>query len=702
MADRILIALNCPRCGGKVEVEEGEPLVICQFCGTTSLLSGDAEAPRLMVKMVLDEAAARERVKQWFSSGWKARDLAQKAEITEIYPAYLPFWRMTAYAQAIVCGFKKELRDIKKAVDMARKLGGQQQAAAGQPSAGAGTTAAQPGAAAPGGAPSAPAAPQAPPPPSGAAAAPSPPPPPTPPAGGIGTVPVGGGVTGGTATKVIILISILIITGGVVAGTTGIFNTPCPNFDPTGDWTWGVVPGYGTVTMTVSPAGTFSISSQTQPGKAEGATAYGKWVREGSYFVFKDYDPENKYPVKQVKLYSPQSACSVLMVRDPPLVPFVGKRPGSVSASKPTLPPLITSPPTITPVSTTRGGSTPVTTGTTKPSSTSCRCQDVTACVVEGSKLLCPVCVQGQDSNNDGLCDFRYVESMTPTPVSPTRETTASTTGKGSSGLPDLSLKKVTVPLSLPAGGSVTVDLEFENAGNGASGPFRINANLVNDDDSTDIHPIGEALTSGLAPGATGRWSFPFSIPSNIVSGDYLVIVRVDPSGLVDELNEDNNERQISVVVPSKQASGGTPIETWTTAVTTTRTTATVTTTGTAGTSSTVDFAITSIDIGLADCSGGSGACGTGEAMIGIKNNDLSAGHTVPVVIKFYDKDTGTDYFGQEYQVSLAAGESTLISRQFSMADLPEGPYYVAAKIHVTDANSQNNEKRANKIIEVA
>ena len=92
-----------------------------------------------------------------------------------------------------------------------------------------------------------------------------------------------------------------------------------------------------------------------------------------------------------------------------------------------------TSPGSITgnsdPVSTTRGGSTPVTTGTTKPSSTSCRCQDVTACVVEGSKLLCPVCVQGQDSNNDGLCDFRYVESMTPTPVSPTRETTASTTG---------------------------------------------------------------------------------------------------------------------------------------------------------------------------------------------------------------------------------------------------------------------------------
>ena len=101
----MVFGLNCPSCGGRVEIDEGDKLVICPFCNTVSLVKGDDEVKTLAYKLQINEKTAMNSAHRWFRHGFKARDLKKESKVTEIYHIYLPFWKYTAKGLGIVCGY---------------------------------------------------------------------------------------------------------------------------------------------------------------------------------------------------------------------------------------------------------------------------------------------------------------------------------------------------------------------------------------------------------------------------------------------------------------------------------------------------------------------------------------------------------------------------------------------------------------------
>lgn len=109
-AQKILVSMTCPSCGGQVQCEEGEDLVLCKFCESVFALTTDEGANKVMYKMTVDKDKALAKVRDWWKTGPKAQDLVQTAQVTEAYPMYLPFWRLIARGKACVCGIEEERR----------------------------------------------------------------------------------------------------------------------------------------------------------------------------------------------------------------------------------------------------------------------------------------------------------------------------------------------------------------------------------------------------------------------------------------------------------------------------------------------------------------------------------------------------------------------------------------------------------------
>jgi hypothetical protein len=104
----ITLSLNCPSCGGAVSVQEGASIASCPYCSLLLSVEGDQGVSRLMLKNKLDRSKAETAARNWMSGGLKARDLRQKAEITECYPIYVPFWKLHGRAAGWVCGYREE------------------------------------------------------------------------------------------------------------------------------------------------------------------------------------------------------------------------------------------------------------------------------------------------------------------------------------------------------------------------------------------------------------------------------------------------------------------------------------------------------------------------------------------------------------------------------------------------------------------
>jgi hypothetical protein len=87
-----------------VECEEGEDLILCKYCGSVFGLENDAGSSKVMYKMETTKEKAMEAVRKWMRSGPKAKDLPTASTFSEVYPIYLPFWRLVARGKACVCG----------------------------------------------------------------------------------------------------------------------------------------------------------------------------------------------------------------------------------------------------------------------------------------------------------------------------------------------------------------------------------------------------------------------------------------------------------------------------------------------------------------------------------------------------------------------------------------------------------------------
>lgn len=111
---KILVSMTCPACGGQVQCEEGEELVICKFCDAVLALTSDEGSAKVMYKLTVSKDQALTKAKAWMKKGPKSKDLDKLAEITESYPIYLPFWRLTGRGKSCVCGEVEEKRGAGK------------------------------------------------------------------------------------------------------------------------------------------------------------------------------------------------------------------------------------------------------------------------------------------------------------------------------------------------------------------------------------------------------------------------------------------------------------------------------------------------------------------------------------------------------------------------------------------------------------
>ncbi len=100
MAD-VITGLACPNCSGILSIREGQRIVKCPYCQARSLVRGERGVARYQVARRVDRDRAVSAVRGFWGGFNRAMDLTRKAEISEVFLAYLPYWR----AQAMLAGW---------------------------------------------------------------------------------------------------------------------------------------------------------------------------------------------------------------------------------------------------------------------------------------------------------------------------------------------------------------------------------------------------------------------------------------------------------------------------------------------------------------------------------------------------------------------------------------------------------------------
>jgi DNA-directed RNA polymerase subunit RPC12/RpoP len=103
----IISGLTCPNCSGTLDVREGQRIIKCPYCEARSLVKGESGLARYQVARRVSREQAAQAVRDFWSGLNKAFDLPGKAQITELFLAYLPYWRARAQVAGWVFGEKK-------------------------------------------------------------------------------------------------------------------------------------------------------------------------------------------------------------------------------------------------------------------------------------------------------------------------------------------------------------------------------------------------------------------------------------------------------------------------------------------------------------------------------------------------------------------------------------------------------------------
>lgn len=102
------VSMNCPSCGGAIDVKEGEDVVICKYCNSTLFVEGDKGVYTIAFKNKLTSARAMSTSESWWTRGMKARDLRKEGKVLECYPIYLPFWNITTRTAGWILGYDEK------------------------------------------------------------------------------------------------------------------------------------------------------------------------------------------------------------------------------------------------------------------------------------------------------------------------------------------------------------------------------------------------------------------------------------------------------------------------------------------------------------------------------------------------------------------------------------------------------------------
>lgn len=103
----ISVGLNCPSCGGAIQVSEGDNVVNCKYCGSLLWAEGDAGVLTVAYKNNQNRDSVLRTTEAWWKKGLKARDLRKKGKLLECYPIYLPFWSTTTRVAGWICGYEE-------------------------------------------------------------------------------------------------------------------------------------------------------------------------------------------------------------------------------------------------------------------------------------------------------------------------------------------------------------------------------------------------------------------------------------------------------------------------------------------------------------------------------------------------------------------------------------------------------------------
>jgi predicted RNA-binding Zn-ribbon protein involved in translation (DUF1610 family) len=120
--DRRIVGLNCPACGGTLDLREGATIELCPFCGTPLLLNIPGNVPSYSAVRHLDETEAWLVVERWLLSRLEERaswritsrclpSLFEDAQMEEALLVYAPFWVVTGQAIGLLPGADRQPAD---------------------------------------------------------------------------------------------------------------------------------------------------------------------------------------------------------------------------------------------------------------------------------------------------------------------------------------------------------------------------------------------------------------------------------------------------------------------------------------------------------------------------------------------------------------------------------------------------------------
>lgn len=120
MSGSIIKGLKCSDCGGSIDIEEGDRVLKCPYCSSSLYVKGNTGLERFWSPYKITADDAGEAVKKWFHGLDKAKDLRDKAEIKDISPVFIPFFRFRMDLAGWVLGRERkgddDYRDVEKIV----------------------------------------------------------------------------------------------------------------------------------------------------------------------------------------------------------------------------------------------------------------------------------------------------------------------------------------------------------------------------------------------------------------------------------------------------------------------------------------------------------------------------------------------------------------------------------------------------------
>ena len=109
--------ISCSNCGAPLSYMEGEAVITCSYCGTTTMLAGLDNIIRVdshyMLSPELNAGMAGTALRKWMQKGFrKPKDLPAAASIKDDQPLVLPYWIVTSHASTSWRGQNRKTRTV--------------------------------------------------------------------------------------------------------------------------------------------------------------------------------------------------------------------------------------------------------------------------------------------------------------------------------------------------------------------------------------------------------------------------------------------------------------------------------------------------------------------------------------------------------------------------------------------------------------